>query len=117
MHGEGSLGEGSLAEGSLAEGALAPGGGETAARSSAAGRWRPSRGLHSSPSLPLALHVPHLPLHLGEGESKERTALRRGEKVAAVPGSWREGSWREGQSPELPPWLSNNASPLHAPSL
>ena len=29
--------------------------------------------------------------------------LRRGEKVAAVP-----GSWQEGQSPWIPPWLSNN---------
>ena len=104
--GRGSGAEGRCAhgDGSLAEGAPTPRGAETATRSSAAGRWRPARGLHSSPSLPLALHSPHLPLHLREGASQKRLELRRKEKVAAVP-----GSWRDDQSPCLPPTLSTNA--------
>ena len=104
--GRGSGAEGRCAhgDGSLAEGAPTPRGAETATRSSAAGRWRPARGLHSSPSLPLALHSPHLPLPLREGASQKRMELRRKEKVAAVP-----GSWRDDQSPCLPPTLSTNA--------
>ena len=104
--GRGSGAEGRCAhgDGSLAEGAPTPRGAENATRSSAAGRWPPARGLHSSPSLPLALHSPHLPLHMREGAIQKRLELRRKEKVAAVP-----GSWRDDQSPCLPPTLSTNA--------
>ena len=74
--GSGAEGRCAHGDGSLAEGAPTPRGAERATRSSAAGRWHPARGLHSSPSLPLALHSPHLPLHLREGASQKRMELR-----------------------------------------